>query len=592
LREFPTAGRAFLTQVPYPLRLARPLRVSRWAAAALVVSLVAPATAARAEHGGSSSAELEVVGHLDRAGLGMAEGDTATDLWAYGSYAYIGTVGDQGCPSGRTGVRIVDLSDPADPEQVGLIRSSEGTRPNDVKVAHVETPSFRGEVLVQTIEPCVRGAGGGISIYDVSNPAQPKALAESVLGVPVHNTFIYRQGERAYLLAVDNVSERDVRIVEITDPARPRAVAATGRPDWDGLEVIEGTVTLHDVWALEVGNRLFAYLSYWDAGLVMLDITDPSHPVYLGDSAYPNPDPLSGDRPEGNGHTGVPTADGRLVITGDEDDVLYSMVLQFEGVSHPAREATFSTPIASLPGDVLTGRVIWTGGRGCSVGAIPAASFADDIALVLRGACPFHRKAQSAAAKGFGAVVVVNEGDDLVTMGAPEGERAEIPALLVGESTGEAMRAASPDGLLAARSIFNGWGYLRVLDVTEPESMVELGRFATENVFADPPPPGRSRTMHNAAVRGRTAYISWYSEGMRVVDFSSCRPGRGESSCTPIEVAHFVDDERGSDFWGVYLHDHPDGRTYILGSDRQSGLWVFAVPETSRPRIRSSARPV
>lgn len=523
----------------------------------------------------------------------MLEGVTATDLWAYGSHAYIGTVGDQGCPARRTGVRIVDISDPGDPELLGLIRSPEGTRPNDVKVAHLETSLFRGEVLVHTIEPCVQGAGGGISIYDVSDPARPKALAESVLGVPVHNTFFYRQGERAYLLAVDNVSARDVRIVELTDPSRPRAVAATGRPDWSGLEVIEGTVTLHDVWALEVGDRMFAYLSYWDAGLVMLDITDPAQPVYLGDSAYPDPDPLSGDVPEGNGHTGVPSADGRLVITGDEDDVPYRTILEFEGTSYPATEATFSRPIASLPGDLLTGPIFWTGGRGCSAGAIRAASSPEDIALVLRGACPFHRKAQSAATKGYAAAVVANEqGDHLVTMGAPEGERAEIPALLVGESTGEAMRAASPDGHLSARSIFNGWGYLRVLDVTQPEAMVELGRFATENVFADPPPPGRARTIHNVAVRGRSAYISWYSEGMRVVDFSSCRPGRGESSCAPTEVAHFVDDERGSDFWGVYLHDHPDGRAYILGSDRQSGLWLFAVPETTRPRFPSSARPL
>ncbi|MGH8935614.1 MAG: PA domain-containing protein [Acidimicrobiia bacterium] len=567
--------------------------MSRWVAAVLAVSLVAPATAARAEHGGSSSGQLEVVGHLDRAGLGMLPGDTATDLWAHGGFAYIGTVADQGCPSGRTGVRIVDISDPSDPEQVGLIRSPEGTRANDMKVAHLATPAFRGEVLVHTIEPCVRGAEGGISIYDVSDPARPKALAESLLGVPVHNTFVYRQGERAYLLAVDNVSARDVRIVEITDPSRPQPVAATGQPDWSGLEVIEGTVTLHDVWALEVGDRVFAYLSYWDAGLVMLDITDPARPVYLGDSAYRDPDPLSGDVPEGNGHTGVPTADGRLVITGDEDDVVYRMVLEFEGVSHPATEATFSTPIASLPGDLLTGKVIWTGGRGCSAGAIRPASSPEDIALVLRGACPFHRKARSAAAKGYAAAVVANEpGDDLVTMGAPGGERAEIPALLVGESTGEAMRTASPNGHLSARSIFNGSGYLRVLDVTQPEAMVELGRFATENVFADPPPPGRSRTMHNAAVRGRRAYISWYGEGMRVVDFSSCRPGRGESSCTPTEVAHFVDDRRGSDFWGVYLHDHPDGRTYILGSDRQSGLWVFALPETRRSRSPTSARPL
>ena len=36
--------------------------------------------------------------------------------------------------------------------------------------------------------------------------------------------------------------------------------------------------------------------------------------------------------------------------------------------------------------------------------------------------------------------------------------------------------------------------------------------------------------------------------------------------------------EDGSNFWGVYLHDHPDGNTYVLGSDRNTGLWIFDTP--------------
>ena len=74
--------------------------------------------------------------------------------------------------------------------------------------------------------------------------------------------------------------------------------------------------------------------------------------------------------------------------------------------------------------------------------------------------------------------------------------------------------------------------------------------------------------MHNVVVdEGTTAYISWYREGMRVVDF-------GGDVLT--EVAHWTDDD--SSFWGVYLHDHPDGNRYILGSDRNSGLYIFDTP--------------
>jgi len=91
---------------------------------------------------------------------------------------------------------------------------------------------------------------------------------------------------------------------------------------------------------------------------------------------------------------------------------------------------------------------------------------------------------------------------------------------------------------------------------------------STENVFV--PPVGGDRTMHNVVVEGTTAYISWYAEGMRVVSFA------GD---TLTETAHFVDTgPEGSNFWGVYLHHHPNGNTYILGSDRDTGLWIFAAP--------------
>ena len=121
--------------------------------------------------------------------------------------------------------------------------------------------------------------------------------------------------------------------------------------------------------------------------------------------------------------------------------------------------------------------------------------------------------------------------------------------------------------MISAAGIFDGYGYLRLLDVTDPANIVEVDQFATEGVFANPPLPG-DRTMHNIVVDdGTRAYISWYVEGMRVVDFA------GD---TLTEVAHWADGQ--ANFWGVYLHDHPNGNTYILGSDRNSGLYMFDTP--------------
>jgi hypothetical protein len=143
-----------------------------------------------------------------------------------------------------------------------------------------------------------------------------------------------------------------------------------------------------------------------------------------------------------------------------------------------------------------------------------------------------------------------------------------IPGFFVGQSTGEIMKGV-PGGIVDVEAIFDGMGYLRLLDVTNPGSIIELDQFATENVFANPPVAGDT-TMHNVVVdEGTTAYISWYAEGMRVLDFS------GD---VLTETAHFVDTVDGSNFWGVYLYEHSDGATYILGSDRSTGLWIFDTP--------------
>ena len=195
------------------------------------------------------------------------------------------------------------------------------------------------------------------------------------------------------------------------------------------------------------------------------------------------------------------------------------------------------------------------------------------MALIQRGACFFSTKAASSQARGYTGFIVANDaarGEELIIMSAGTNDVITIPGYFVGNSTGEIMKA-NEGGVMAATGIFDGYGYLHLLDVSDPSNITEWDQFATEGVSANPPLPG-DRTMHNLVVDdGTTAYISWYAEGIRVVDFEM----DGLS-----ETAHFVDTANGSNFWGVYLHDHPDGSTYILGSDRSTGLWIFDTPDT------------
>jgi hypothetical protein len=116
-----------------------------WGASFCIASSLA-ISPAWAGHGGSASPELSVVGTLD---LGLP-GENVTDVWAHGNYAYLGTFDDQLCSLDFTGVHIIDIADPADPEKVAFIPAKPGTRNNDVKVAHLETRSFSGDILVLT----------------------------------------------------------------------------------------------------------------------------------------------------------------------------------------------------------------------------------------------------------------------------------------------------------------------------------------------------------------------------------------------------------------------------------------------------------
>jgi hypothetical protein len=164
-------------------------------------------------------------------------------------------------------------------------------------------------------------------------------------------------------------------------------------------------------------------------------------------------------------------------------------------------------------------------------------------------------------------------------MSAGTQDPVTIPGVFITNSAGTTLQAATSPTVTDFNAIFDGEGFMRVLDVSDPGDIVQIGHFATEGVFSLGPIHG-DRTAHNVIVRDGLAYWSWYYEGMRVVDFSSCAPGGGFESCAPTEVAHWANDdpENGSSFWGVYLHDHPNGNTYILGSDRHGGLWIFDTP--------------
>src|SRR5207302_1054399 len=118
------------------------------------------------------------------------------------------------------------------------------------------------------------------------------------------------------LLAVPNsglVNQGDFRIVDISDPARPVQLSSW-RPETAGLRApgIGCNPQVFDHSARGSRDGMRAYLSYWDAGLLILDISDPTAPRFLGQAL---------DRgAEGAIHSVDITPDGLALVT-EEDDV-------------------------------------------------------------------------------------------------------------------------------------------------------------------------------------------------------------------------------------------------------------------------------
>jgi hypothetical protein len=108
-------------------------------------------------------------------------------------------------------------------------------------------------------------------------------------------------------------------------------------------------------------------------------------------------------------------------------------------------QATFSAPLTPVP---VTGKLVLAttatgvGQEGCTAFS-NAAAMAGNIAVVYRGTCGFAVKVQNAQEAGAIAVVVINNvPGDPITMGGAAAIPITIPAVMIGQANGAAIRAA------------------------------------------------------------------------------------------------------------------------------------------------------
>ena len=205
--------------------------------------------------------------------------DGAEDVVVTGDFAYVA--------AGPSGLRIVDVTNPAGPLEVGFY----------------DTPGSATGLAVSGNYAYVADEGARLPVVDITNPSVPFEAGfyyspGGALGVVV-------SGNYAYVAA----GYWGLRVVNIANPAAPTEVGFYDTPGnaqdvavagnyayvadgWGGLRVVDITnpaapfeVGFYDTpgfaWGVAVSGN-YAYVADWDGGLRVVNIMNPAAPAETG----------------------------------------------------------------------------------------------------------------------------------------------------------------------------------------------------------------------------------------------------------------------------------------------------------------------
>ncbi len=171
----------------------------------------------------------------------------AHDIFIDNGYAYVVGTGGGG------GMHILDLSDPVNP----------------VQTAYYTASGYIHDVYVwdDTVVAC---AADSYDLVDVSNKNNPQlvSLSSPIPGIYAHSGWMTE--DKRYFIAAEEFNVRDLIVYDLQDRSTWDVVV----PSWQ----MSGNSPIHNIFVL--GN--YAHISYYKDGYVVLDISDPTNPTFVG----------------------------------------------------------------------------------------------------------------------------------------------------------------------------------------------------------------------------------------------------------------------------------------------------------------------
>jgi hypothetical protein len=219
-----------------------------------------------------------------------------------GRYAYAAGL----VPTGGSGLVVIDIGDPPNPEIVGGL-------------------SLPLQVLAIAVSGDYAYVGGGypgkLYVVEISNSQSLRLAGEVELGQPGYAWDVAVDGGHAYVADIRGF----LSIIDVTDPENPWLAGKVQVPDWVVRVDVRGS---------------YAYLASSNYGVIAVDVTDPSNPELLGGATRFSSSCLAvvGECVLAGAAEGIQVLPVQCAVTGVAENRGSASILDLRAVPNPSRQ--------------------------------------------------------------------------------------------------------------------------------------------------------------------------------------------------------------------------------------------------------------